>query len=677
MKKLAEKEYEIFGVDEFPSLNSIAMKLGWGLVLLGWLYSLLIANGSEIARLSLFPLIACIGAFICFLGTGIHAPNLVWIIVSVGLYFLGRAYCSPVWDEAQRDVLLLTGALFCFFSASLVFRYSWARISFLCVVVAGLGINVVVSLYQFFGDEYYAFLRVKRSDVQGVSGVFFHRNYYAGFIEIVVPILFGLMLSKRKWFCGGGVALVGVLCALLSNSRGGFVALILGLVISLFCFYARVHKSYFRANWFWLVVAFLLMSGLFLVIGFLGLREIIESRIGGDEAIFFKQFQARLGMAGIGMEIFISNWFFGAGAEAFSYLFPRFSSGLLGPWFDDARMVHNEYVQVACDYGALGLIGFFVSGSVCVWVFLRKKEMFFLPVWIYVGAVGALVAEMSRALMDFNLHIAPNLSLLAFIVGGCFASRFEKKKTVFGRILLLMMILVISVPLATTSFSNLSSLKAWTRYEIERIKGSGNEVEFLRQYCQLNPEFRFLRNLARFSTREALNNKKDSDLREIAIRDLRQVILRNPFDGESLSNLARLLDDRGDFEIAEDLHFRAIQSVGAREHKYGVFLSYARHLGKIGLDRFHSRRPAEALAYLEESLKIANYSFERNFRRKEQGIPYRKWLENQIEFMKLARIEAADVTFRKSLKELTQQVAYPTFIWEKEELLPDSLNEIR
>ncbi|MEM9081296.1 MAG: tetratricopeptide repeat protein, partial [Verrucomicrobiota bacterium] len=394
-----------------------------------------------------------------------------------------------------------------------------------------------------------------------------------------------------------------------------------------------------------------------------GFPVIVAPRGASDSLDFGKQMDARLGMAGIGVDIWMRHFWFGGGAESFSYLFPRHASERLGAWFGDARMAHCDYVQVVADFGLVGLVAVgVVLGTVLV---VLVKTGLGYSGWIGGAVAGALVAESFRAAMDFNLHVAPNLVLFALLVGGLMSTQGGQVTGFRGKALGLAGVLLVGFTAAFSGFPELRASGEWLGYEMALAKKNGEEVESrLRSYCERNAEFRPSRQLSRFSVTRVLGREAEEGDWEEAERDLRRVLARNPYDGESLANLARLLEEAGQFEEARNFHFRALGAVGAREQKYGVYFAYGMHLVKRGQERLAARNPEEGLAYFEEASVVLKHSFAKNYRRKEVVRPAQEWVRQQIDFLEGARIDAAVIPQISDWRTQQESADYAAFSWE-------------
>jgi O-antigen ligase len=87
---------------------------------------------------------------------------------------------------------------------------------------------------------------------------------------------------------------------------------------------------------------------------------------------------------------------------------------------------HNDYLHVAAEYGVVGgALGLIVAGTLLVRLLrLQGRTRKDLNAILSAGAVGALAAAASQALVDFNLHIYGN-SMVLLLLLGCVAALFH------------------------------------------------------------------------------------------------------------------------------------------------------------------------------------------------------------------------------------------------------------
>ena len=622
--------------------------MGWLLTLFAWLYAVLIGNGSELQRLAPIILLAGVGGSLVVLSGSSASRGATLLIGLAAAYYLWRAATSPVWDDARRDVILVTSAVACFSAARIVLDRQIGIRLFLGMTILVLLGNLIAASYQGFINSEFKFLRVNLASERYLSGLVYHRNYLSGILEIAGPLWLAIALTAKK----KGVRLsyylitiVAIVLCFFSFSRGGFAAMVIGLAITLgFFLFSKWPTLEKKAKRIFIGGG---VAGLLALVALLTLWSAILS-VRNPEAQGIEimgELKGRLAMSGIAYEIWREYPIFGAGAESFLLLFPQYySSNLHGGFFGHPRMVHNEYAQVLADYG---LVGFALLVSLIIWFgYLSFRRVEQNPGdWRGIAFAGALGAEVIRSVIDFNLHMAPSLLLFSFLAGGVAIS---SRSVGAGQMRLdkgLSLLLVLGVSIFGV-FAVRGELAAASHYaKSEQARIQGDSVTGIRErelFLDQAPEYRLLRARARRITPEQSAPWNEEELLK-AEDGWRRVLARNPFDGESLANLARVLDRQGRFDESAPYHRKAIEAVGNRERKYGVFFGYSSHLIQRAQVAKSERKPGECLFLLLEAREVVNYTRSQNYDQMDIARAVHRWLSGQISFLEGARIEKVAV----------------------------------
>ena len=94
----------------------------------------------------------------------------------------------------------------------------------------------------------------------------------------------------------------------------------------------------------------------------------------------------------------------------------------------------------------------------------------------------------------------------------------------------------------------------------------------------------------------------------------RQAVARNPFDAESLANLAYILELEGRFEEATPFHLRAVERTWRREGRYGAMAAMASNLARCAEGRLYRGQRPEALGFYQRALEYLDASRRTGFR---------------------------------------------------------------
>ena len=280
------------------------------------------------------------------------------------------------------------------------------------------------------------------------------------------------------------------------------------------------------------------------------------------------------------------------------------------------------------------------------------------PHWLLTGAIGAFLACSLHGMFDFQLYLAPNLLLLAILLGG--AMGYSDLTPVIGRdaeggegssrlrggvkwgnVLAYTGLLAVAVFAFFTGRREIVALPSWLA--VETAQQGREKEDRLRLYSQRAPSVAALRPVARKSLGVALLEDPSQEALERAAEDWRALLAVHPLDGEALANYARCLDDLDRSQEAAPYHLQAIEAVGRRESKFGVIFGLASHFTKRGQRAFHGRKPAQALFFYLEAQEVFEASHLRGYNPKGLTRKTRVWVAQQIEFLEKARIEPEEV----------------------------------
>ncbi|MDD2605201.1 MAG: O-antigen ligase family protein, partial [Desulfobacteraceae bacterium] len=258
-----------------------------------------------------------------------------------------------------------------------------------------------------------------KAGMGNARGTYINRNHFAGFIEMLLPLLLGFALSRVRWHGRPSfrrllhserlhqhllmaLALVLMALALLfSKSRAG----ITGLFIGLFIFFSLVRDSSHdmpRGVWW--------MSGFFvaltLIYGWhIGYGPIIERFLALDQNI------SRLDYWRDSLPMIAAHpW--GIGPAAFDRVFPLYNVSMA----TDAReavYLHNDVLQLLVEVGWAGFALIVGAFGLFMTKMLRRirrmnaaddPQSFFLAA----GAFAGLASLSFHSFFDFNLQIPAN-----------------------------------------------------------------------------------------------------------------------------------------------------------------------------------------------------------------------------------------------------------------------------
>lgn len=232
-------------------------------------------------------------------------------------------------------------------------------------------------------------------------GSFVNRHNFAAYMEMTLAVPIGLLFvgavakDKRLLYITA-IALMGI-ALLLSGSRGGLVAFLAQVILTLFLTIGMRRRTnvLVKAG---LAVAIIVavIGGSFFVGGESSLTRVVETAMTKNVTT------DRTNIWSVTVDVIKGNMPFGAGLGAFGVAYTPYDkqSG-----FERVEQAHNDYLQVVADAGLVGLAigaGFLfllfqtIRKAVSVENDLRRG--------IAVGAASGIFAILVHSLFDFVLH---------------------------------------------------------------------------------------------------------------------------------------------------------------------------------------------------------------------------------------------------------------------------------
>jgi O-antigen ligase len=294
------------------------------------------------------------------------------------------------------------------------------------LLVAVMTAGVLESLYgmlEFFSGHRHILHVAAENLVSAATGTFFNRNYFAGYLLMVIPLSMGFLFSReanragrfmgwRHWISSldGKTLLIGfgvmvmILGLLFSASRMGILSLLLSFsLISLF----------FRSPW---------KKGSFSrgSILILGLAVLWAAWIGLD-AVINRFFTASEGLRGRWVfwvntfQIFKDFPIFGSGLGTYLQIFPMYRSFHTLGFVSHAE---NDFLQLASE---VGVVGFGLLSVVFFYLFIKALSgIRSLPDhepgrYIAIGGLVGILALMFHSLVERNIQVPSNAFLYTFI----------------------------------------------------------------------------------------------------------------------------------------------------------------------------------------------------------------------------------------------------------------------
>ena len=634
----------------------------------GWLIAVVFAHGFDLHRLY-WPSVLCgLGATLFLLASHRRIASLsgpVILLLLVGLaYFLIRAWTSPVWDLARLDFPLICG----FGLALMLGSVSPGRRLIIAVLAIATLAHAGIGFYQQFANSAFSPFRGERTDQLGVSGLYYHRNYLAGYLGVFLPFLLCFLFGRPKptgnqmVLLGRGLFVAAILLVLFSLlvmtfSRGGVVSAALGCFVSLMALLLSQWTKENRKN-----KGLLAATGVLGVILFASLLTILvpflfEARGRGRDLASGHIGATRFDLSGMAYERWLERPLTGQGSRGYSYQ-------SIADWNSPANaaggspdMVHNDYLQTLTDYGLIGLVLVLAFGA---WIWFRSARQTASSAtgrnsnsgWIHAALLGALAAAAFHATVDFSMHILPNLMLLGLLMGMAVAGDRRQMLPKTGNGIWKTVIMSAGAALLTwawigAGWSELRATPTLVRFERLAYSPHSSPDEFrqaLHKALNEAPNYSLAQQagameLAR-ATHPGLSDQDAETAAAEALRTLRIAVDRHPFDGEALVNYGSALELSG-LPGAGDYYRRAVEATWRRESRYGAMFLYSLSLARQAETLLDQQRPAEALGCLEQSRDYLTESWRLRYRK-----PGKKAYDAQIAWLNslIRSLESAEIT---------------------------------
>ena len=246
-----------------------------------------------------------------------------------------------------------------------------------------------------------------------VSGVYGNRNHMAGFLEMAIPMVLGMMLFRPRP-PGERLAMIALVLFLLTTqaltlSRGGWGATTGALVFMVVMLLLK--KNFYHKPLLVSIVVAVVVVG----------SVVMASTPVVDRVTTLTQRDTQDNLTGriiywrSTLNLIKDRPLTGTGPGTFTRVIPEYLEGGLAtlPLF-----AHNDYLQFASDIGLLFfplmlwlLFLFFKTG------FQKMKSRSRQTMGISLGAMAAIVAVLIHSFSDFNLHVPANAVLFTVILG--------------------------------------------------------------------------------------------------------------------------------------------------------------------------------------------------------------------------------------------------------------------
>jgi O-antigen ligase len=294
------------------------------------------------------------------------------------------------------------------------------------LIIAIMLIGVTESLYgmfEFFSGHKYILNLDMETKIASVTGTFINRNYFAGYLLMVIPLSVGFLFSReatqinrfRGWrerlvsFDGktlliGFCVIVMILGLLFSASRMGIASLLLAFTLLSLLFRSPSKEHRFSRT------SILILGLALLWAAWIGLDFVISRFLTSSE-----DFKGRWVFWVNTFQIFKDFPIFGSGLGTFAWVFPMYRSfHLIGV----ATHAENDYLQLASEVGMVG-----IGLLLILFLFLLYKAISGIRSlshresvrYIGIGGLVGILALMFHSIVERNIQVPSNAFLYTIL----------------------------------------------------------------------------------------------------------------------------------------------------------------------------------------------------------------------------------------------------------------------
>jgi Tfp pilus assembly protein PilF/O-antigen ligase len=434
-------------------------------------------------------------------------------------------------------------------------------------------IAICASFISFFGiiqhlisnNKIYWFRELTQGGVP--FGPYVNRNHYAGFMEMLFPIVIGLFLfykphvsytSLREKIAelfnlektniylllGFSAILIGT-SVFLSLSRSGIISLSVSMVF--FGFMLLVHDIHRKRAMIIIIVCTLIA----LSVGWFGWGPIIDRfkelyPVEGDISEF------RPIIWNDSRQLVKDFFLTGSGFGSYVSIYPLYKTLTTKLVVDHA---HNDYIELLSNGGIIAfLLGTWFVASVVIKsfrVYTKRHEL--LSLYLFIGSMTGILSLLIHSFTDFNLYIGANGLYFFFLLGLIVSASHTRLREGLHRTYLKRIRISGGAPFAMTVVLSLSTiifniglLLGKSYYPGERIAQSsvGITNEELKEYKKRIVKASLLDPFEPTYHASLAGTERELGNHDAALRQYQKALRMNPLNGEYIQKVGLGLSDR-------------------------------------------------------------------------------------------------------------------------------------
>jgi O-antigen ligase len=364
--------------------------------------------------------------------------------------FARSAFASLSLNPGQtlREGLLVLA----YFLTAMVVLYNFNRFAQIQKLVGALiAVGVFEALFgliQVSSSTPSLLFYSKTINLGAATGTFVNPNHFAGFLELILPLAVGLILSRIGVFALRDPKARTDWRQFIARLGGKALAVNVMIFLAILIMSAAIIRSRSRSGVFLLFFTFLLFGEIIMFhFGRARERQKLSRNFINAAFVIILVFSAFVGLGSVINRFLEDDTLFRGGRTVFwgnvtgmIRNFPLLGSGLgsfvsVYPYYDQSGFdmtlthAHNDYLELASDVGLVGAalllagIGFLLFKIFTAWRDRRSMEIKGLSM----GGFVAVVVILFHSLTDFNFHIPSNALLFAVILALTAVTVYHKK----------------------------------------------------------------------------------------------------------------------------------------------------------------------------------------------------------------------------------------------------------
>ena len=352
----------------FPWIT-IPFLLIWGLTLAGLAFT---AAPTVVKVSSLWEVFFCWLVFL-YLGNNLNQPKAIYLVVAALM-------------------------------STLVFQSTIGLLQWISEGLIGLG--------RVFGEGPHSFVKAEAGvfAISRVGGTVGSPNDLAAYFGMILPINLALLfapIDRRYKLLLIPVFLMSFFVLILTFSRGGWLSMIIGGAVTLYCCLARLTRRKVSSS--------ILLAGILAVLLLASLVFItpVKKRLFEDD---YGAARSRIPMSLLASNMIAQNPWLGVGLGNYTEVASFYDTTREGISYTFNWPVHNEFLLVASELGlpALGLF-LFLIGVILIFL-IRLGRSLIDPIIAYTtyGLLGGFVAWSIHHLFDYN-HVMMSVQIWSLV----------------------------------------------------------------------------------------------------------------------------------------------------------------------------------------------------------------------------------------------------------------------